>query len=198
MSKPNSLLSPQQTTPQRVFVGGEGFISAVHRHLQCEQYPEACKAAREILAESSDPLQVNSLMNSFQQKIAVVLPGLSEISVNNTKSVSMLLEMLVTLAACSQDEQFFGIIFSSEQETPASSLLLQHTCRVVGCSVHILDDIFQQMQKSGGSSVENDVHTAACDILDLCQVQFYCLEFKTPAVHELFSRFWSNALDFIP
>ena len=61
-----------------MFVGVDGSVSIIHRHLQCEQYPEACKAAREFLAESADPLQVSEIMAGFQQKIAEVLPGLSD------------------------------------------------------------------------------------------------------------------------
>ena len=175
MSSPSLQVSPQQTTPQRSSVGSEGFMSTVHRHLQYEQYPEACKAAREILAESADPLQVNALMASFQQKIAVIMPRLSEFSLDTTKSVSMLLETLVTLAACSDDDHFFGVIFSSNQDYTSSSLLMQHAARVVGCSVHILDDIFQQTQNSGENRSANNFQAVACDILDLCQVQFQCL-----------------------
>lgn len=178
MANPNLLLSPQQTTPQRVMVNSEGCLSTVHRYLQSEQYSEACKAAREFLSESSDPDQVHSLMTSFQQKITVVLPGLSQFSLEATKSVSMLLEMLVTLAACSEDNDFFGIVFPSAQDRSSSSLLLQHAGRVVGCSVHILDDTFEQIQKCGESCLENDVHAAVCDILDICQVRLFFANFN--------------------
>jgi hypothetical protein len=171
MPNTSSQLSPQQTTPQRMFVGVDGSVSIIHRHLQCEQYPEACKAAREFLAESADPLQVSEIMAGFQQKIAEVLPGLSDNSLATTKSASMLLEMLVTLAAHCQDDKFFSAIFADGHEVASPSLLLQHACSVVGCSVHILESIYQKIQKSGNSSFEDSAEATAYDILDLCQVR---------------------------
>jgi hypothetical protein len=199
MENPNSLLSPQQTTPQRMLAGVEGSVSMVHRHLQCEQYNEACKAAREFLATSADAVQVNFLTASFQQTIASVLPFLSENSVATTKSASALLEMLVTLAAYSQDDSFFGIIFSSAPDSSCPSLLLQQVGRVLGCSVNILDSIYQQIQKSGNSSFDKLTQSLGCDILNVCQVRLFvsCISQKCCQL-TLFCRFWSNALASIP
>jgi hypothetical protein len=172
MPNPNSQLSPQQTTPQRMFVGVEGSVAIIHRHLQCQQYPEACKAAQEFLAESAaDPLQLDELMVGFQQKIAEVLPGLTNNSLATAKSASMLLAMLVTLAAHCHDDRFFGLIFSTEHEVGSPSLLLQHACSVVGCSVHIMDSIYQKIQKSGNSSLGESAEAMAHDISDLCKVK---------------------------
>ena len=174
METPNSLLSPQQTTPQRMLASAESPVSIVHRHLQCEQYYEACKVARELLASSADLLQVNFLTSSFQQAIASVLPCLNVNSASSTKSVSALLEMLVTLAAYSQDEKFFGTLFSSEHDNLCPSLLLQQVHRVVECSVNILDSTYQQIEISGASPFDNPFQVPSCDILDACQVRHLC------------------------
>jgi hypothetical protein len=171
METPNLLISPQQSTPQRIIIGVEGSVSVIHRHLQCEQYHEACKAARDLLASSPDPLQLSFLTTSFQQTIAAVLPCLDGHSAASTKTASALLEMLVTLAAYNQDGSFLGTIFSFEQNDPCPSLLLQQVRRVVGCSVNILDSAHQQIQKYETSSIDNPCRPLGFDIIDACQVR---------------------------
>jgi hypothetical protein len=121
-------------------------------------------------------------MTVFQQKLAAALPSLSDNSLSATKSASMLLEMLVILAAYSQDDTFFGIIFSADQDGSSPSEFLQHACKVVGCSVHILDNIYRKIQASSDDDLVHHVQDIVFDILGACQVRFPSI-FISPAIH---------------